>query len=145
MASISEMSYPNVSGEAAGTWNLVRRAGHLIAVSLLFLNVGQRTVAMPRTNLPAGWFAAGQVRSGSPNRPTNPDHLGAAAAALAHGDIELAEWSVRAELKLHPASFSAYNLLGLIFIRRGDVEQAEASFRKALDISPSYVPALMNS
>ena len=72
--------------------------------------------------------------------------------ALAHsnlarggGRIEEAETSVRRALKLQPRNFEAYSNLSSILRRRGDLDGAEAAFRKALSINPDYERAMILS
>ncbi len=51
------------------------------------------------------------------------------------GDYELAVSSLEQSLKNHPRSDWLYSLLGRAYFKMGDLELAEAQFRKALDIN----------
>ena len=51
---------------------------------------------------------------------------------------------MRRALKLQPRNFEAYSNLGSILRRRGDLDGAEAAFRKALSINPDYERAHSN-
>ena len=41
-------------------------------------------------------------------------------------------------------SAKAYGNLGVIFLIKGEIEEAEKHLKKSLDIDPSYIPALRN-
>jgi tetratricopeptide (TPR) repeat protein len=48
------------------------------------------------------------------------------------------------ELKRHPRDLKALNLAGLACTGKGDIHQADEYFRRALQINPTFVPALKN-
>ena len=50
----------------------------------------------------------------------------------------------QATIAVNPASWMAYNNLGIIQLRRGELEHAIAQFRKALEIDPAYGEARYN-
>ena len=92
-----------------------------------------------------GSSVRGQTRADLSTHRNGAGHLEDAAAALGKGDLESAEGAVRAELRAHPRSVAAYNTLGLILVRRGELSEAETSLRRSLQINPSYLPALISS
>ena len=50
----------------------------------------------------------------------------------------------RATIQVNPSSWMAYNNLGIIQLRRGDVTEAIAQFSKALELDPNYAEAHYN-
>jgi tetratricopeptide (TPR) repeat protein len=60
------------------------------------------------------------------------------------GQYAGAETLWRATLARNPGSWLAYNDLGNVLGRKGEVEEAIAQFRKALDLQPDYARAHLN-
>ena len=58
-------------------------------------------------------------------------------AALAKGDLPLAEAKFQRAIRLGPASAEAQALLGTVLERQGDSRGALSAYRKALDLNPS--------
>lgn len=54
-----------------------------------------------------------------------------------------AEKSLKKELKSN-ASASAYNRLGILYARNGNIDEAEKAFKKSCDINASFSPAINN-
>ena len=50
----------------------------------------------------------------------------------------------RATIEVNPGSWMAYNNLGIIQLRRGEIDQAITNFSKALEIDPNYAEAHYN-
>lgn len=67
-----------------------------------------------------------------------------AAEHLARGLVADAYWWAREALIQSPRYLSAYNTLGVVYLRSGHPDLAEASFRQVLDAEPGNVPALAN-
>lgn len=67
-----------------------------------------------------------------------------AAEALVAGQTDAAYWWVRAALKRNPAFVSAYNTLGLVHRRHGELVLARRTFEAALAISPDDAQLLSN-
>jgi Tfp pilus assembly protein PilF len=67
-----------------------------------------------------------------------------AAEALAKGRIDDAYWWARAAIMKAPAFASAYNTLGVIYLRHGDLQPAEQVLRIALDRQPGDPQVLSN-
>jgi hypothetical protein len=59
-----------------------------------------------------------------------------AAEAMVRGDLDDAYWRVRQAVKLDPQFLSAYNTLGVIYLRHGDAAHAEHILHYALGGSP---------
>jgi len=67
-----------------------------------------------------------------------------AAEALARGQLNDAYWWGRAAIGQDPAFLSAYNTLGVIYLRHGDWLQAERVLGHILEREPANAPALSN-
>jgi Tfp pilus assembly protein PilF len=67
-----------------------------------------------------------------------------AAEAMVRGQLDDAYWRVRQAVKLDPQFFSAYNTLGVIYLRHGDAERAERVLRYVLNGSPDNPRILSN-
>ena len=67
-----------------------------------------------------------------------------AAEALAQRRLDDAYWWSRAAIAQDPAMVSAYNTLGVVYQRHGDLAQAESALRYALAREPSSVHAMSN-
>ena len=67
-----------------------------------------------------------------------------AAEAMVHGDLDDAYWRVRQAVKLDPQFLSAYNTLGVIYLRHGDAAHAEQILHYALGGSPDNPRILAN-
>jgi Flp pilus assembly protein TadD len=67
-----------------------------------------------------------------------------AAEALVEGKIDDAYWWARAAIASNPRTALAYNTLGVIYERHGDLTMAERAYRAALMREPESVTALRN-
>ncbi|MBV8605104.1 MAG: tetratricopeptide repeat protein [Pelomonas sp.] len=67
-----------------------------------------------------------------------------AAEALDAGRLDQAYWWARAALLEDPRYTAAYNTLGVIYRRHGNLAVAEASLRRVTAVEPDSVPALSN-
>jgi Flp pilus assembly protein TadD len=67
-----------------------------------------------------------------------------AAESLARGQLDDAYWWARAAIGQDPSFFSAYNTLGVIYLRHGDWPQAERVLRAVLEREPGNAQALSN-
>ena len=66
------------------------------------------------------------------------------AEALARGQLDNAYWWAREAIRQDPAFQSAYNTLGVIYRRHGNLAEAENAFRLALEREPTNVQAMSN-
>ena len=67
-----------------------------------------------------------------------------AAEAMVRGQLDDAYWRVRQAVKLDPQFYSAYNTLGVIYLRHGDAARAEHVLRYVLNGSPDNPRILSN-
>lgn len=67
-----------------------------------------------------------------------------AAETLAQGQVDQAYWWARAAIGAAPDYQSAYNTLGVIYLKHGKPPQAERALRHALERMPGDVQALSN-
>lgn len=67
-----------------------------------------------------------------------------AAETLVGGDVDGAYWYARAALLADPSFASAYNTLGVIYRRHGDLAEAERTLRWALAREPANARVLSN-
>jgi len=67
-----------------------------------------------------------------------------AAESLVRGQVNDAYWWARAAIGQDPGFLSAYNTLGVIYLRHGDWPQAEQVLRYVLEREPGNVHALSN-
>jgi Tfp pilus assembly protein PilF len=67
-----------------------------------------------------------------------------AAESLVQGELDEAYWWAREAVMRNPAFLSAYNTLGVVYMRRGHLSQAERAFRYILDREPRNLSALSN-
>jgi Tfp pilus assembly protein PilF len=67
-----------------------------------------------------------------------------AAESLQAGQIDAAYWWARAALKADPKMLAAYNTLGVIYRRHGDLTLAEAPLRHVLAQEPANTQAMSN-
>ena len=67
-----------------------------------------------------------------------------AAEALARGEIDSAYWWAREAMRQGPAFLSAYNTLGVVYLRHGDSAQADRVFARVLEREPGNAQALSN-
>ncbi|HEV7914354.1 MAG TPA: tetratricopeptide repeat protein [Albitalea sp.] len=67
-----------------------------------------------------------------------------AAEALVDGRLNDAYGWARAAVSHQPGFFSAYNTLGVVYLRHGDLPQAEQVFRRVLDQEPVNTRAMYN-
>ena len=73
-----------------------------------------------------------------------PGYAALASSYLTKGKLEVAEFIVLRGLDRGKEDPSLYNLLGVITEKFGDLEKSESWYAKALSISPTFVPALVN-
>ena len=67
-----------------------------------------------------------------------------AAEALVQGRIDDAYWWARAAVQAEPRRAIAYNTLGVIYQRHGDLAMAERAYRAALEREPENVAVMQN-
>ena len=67
-----------------------------------------------------------------------------AAEAMVRGQLDDAYWRARQAIKLDPEFRSAYNTLGVIYLRHGDPARAEQVLRRLLDSEPDNPRVLAN-
>jgi len=67
-----------------------------------------------------------------------------AAESLVQGHVDDAYWWARAAVATHPPGAVAYNTLGVIYERHGDLAMAERAFRTALDREPESIVVMHN-
>lgn len=67
-----------------------------------------------------------------------------AAESLVQGEVDAAYWWAREAVTRNPAYLTAYNTLGVVYMRRGHPSQAERAFRYVLDREPRNLSALSN-
>lgn len=67
-----------------------------------------------------------------------------AVESLVQGRVDEAYWWVREALRADPAHGPAYNTLGVVYLRHGDLALAERSFARLLQREPDNVQALAN-
>jgi Tfp pilus assembly protein PilF len=67
-----------------------------------------------------------------------------AAEAMVQGKLDDAYWRARQAIKLDPQFRSAYNTLGVIYLRHGDAAHAEQVLRFVLDGAPDNTRVLAN-
>jgi Tfp pilus assembly protein PilF len=67
-----------------------------------------------------------------------------AAEAMVRDQLDDAYWRVREAIRRDPQFLSAYNTLGVIYLRRGDATHAERALKFALDAAPDNPRLLAN-
>ncbi|MBI3367426.1 MAG: hypothetical protein HY021_02910 [Burkholderiales bacterium] len=67
-----------------------------------------------------------------------------AAEALARSQLDNAYAWVRAAIHQHPGFANAYNTLGVVYMRHGDLALATNAFREVLAQVPQHLPAMTN-
>ncbi len=67
-----------------------------------------------------------------------------AAEALVDSNPNDAYWWVRESLRQDPAFVAAYNTLGVVYLRRGLLPQAEAALRRAYEAEPANTRVIAN-
>jgi len=67
-----------------------------------------------------------------------------AAELLVRGGVDDAYWWARTAIGQDPAFLSAYNTLGVVYLRHGDWPQAERAFGHILEREPKNTQALSN-
>jgi Flp pilus assembly protein TadD len=67
-----------------------------------------------------------------------------AAEAMVRGQLDDAYWRVREAIRLDPQFLSAYNTLGVVYLRRGDAARADRALRFALAVAPDNPQLLAN-
>ncbi|MBT9502536.1 MAG: tetratricopeptide repeat protein [Burkholderiaceae bacterium] len=87
---------------------------------------GQRTRAISEENIVAMYMS---------NR---------AAESLAAGQVDEAYWWIREAILRDPKYLSAYNTLGVVYRRHGDLQRAEQVFRQVLEREPGNTQVMAN-
>jgi len=64
--------------------------------------------------------------------------------ALVRGQVDDAYWRLRQAIALDPTYLSAYNTLGVVYLRRGDAAHAERVLHYALKVAPDNPRLLAN-
>lgn len=67
-----------------------------------------------------------------------------AAEALVDGRVDDAYWWAREAIRRDAAFLAAYNTLGVVYLRRSALLQAERAFRHVLEREPANAPAMSN-
>lgn len=67
-----------------------------------------------------------------------------AAEVLLKGDVDQAYWLVRESLRTDPSFTSAYNTLGVVYRRHGNLAESERALRVALQREPGNAQVLSN-
>ena len=67
-----------------------------------------------------------------------------AAEAMVHDQLDDAYWRVREAIRRDPQFLSAYNTLGVVYLRRGDLARAERVLSFALQAAPDSPQLLTN-
>ena len=67
-----------------------------------------------------------------------------AAEALVRGRLDDAYWWARGAIGHSPSFFGAYNTLGVVYLRRGELATAERVFKRVLEDEPQNTRALAN-
>lgn len=67
-----------------------------------------------------------------------------AAEALANGQVDDAYWWTREAIRQDPGFAAAYNTLGVVYLHRGLMAEAERSFAQVLETDPRNTTALSN-
>ena len=101
----------------------------------------------------AAGAAGAPVTSGSPRPPAavstgRPENLAAfnrGSHALASGDWEEAERSLRQVVEDDPKLVEAWNNLGIALLRQKKIDGARAAFDRAISLDPAYPLALQNA
>ncbi len=73
---------------------------------------------------------------------TNADGIAPIASALQAGQFDKALEYLRPELEQNPKNAQLWTLQGIALSGKGDKKDALSAFRRALEISPDYLPAL---
>jgi Flp pilus assembly protein TadD len=67
-----------------------------------------------------------------------------AAEAMLAGQLDAAYWRARDAIRIDPSYASAYNTLGVVYLRRHDAARADAALRAALARAPGDARAMAN-
>ncbi|MBT9458422.1 MAG: tetratricopeptide repeat protein [Burkholderiaceae bacterium] len=67
-----------------------------------------------------------------------------AAESLAAGQVDEAYWWIREAILRDPKYLSAYNTLGVVYRRHGDLQRAEQVFRQVLEREPGNTQVMAN-
>ena len=67
-----------------------------------------------------------------------------AAEALTRGEVDAAYWWAREAMRQSPDFLSAYNTLGVVYLRHGEPAQADRVFARVLEREPANAEALSN-
>lgn len=133
------------------TWsrsaNFYLRSGHVnITLGRRFMDAGKLT---DTTAVTIDFLPAEDLR-GLRTQPISEATVVAmymnnrSAEALVHDRLDDAYWWAREAIRQGPLYMSAYNTLGVIWLRRGDARQAERVFSTVLAREPSNTRAMFN-
>jgi tetratricopeptide (TPR) repeat protein len=67
-----------------------------------------------------------------------------AAELLAQGDVDEAYWWARAALEQDPKFLGAYNTLGVVYRRHGNLKEAEHALNLVLELEPGNIEVMSN-
>lgn len=142
--------YQEVIGEEQ--WS--RQAGLYVASGHVNLTLGRRLLGEPEGYdaarqltidfLPAADIQGQRVRALGERTVLAMYMNNRAVEAMAQQALDEAYAWARAAILQDPALFSAYNTLGVIYLRHGDAVAAEQALRHLLALAPRQLPALAN-
>jgi Tfp pilus assembly protein PilF len=123
-------------------------SGH-INVLLVGKSTGRRTLYDAGEHLTVDFLPGDEVR-GLRTWPIHEQTVVAmylnnrAAESLAQGQVNEAYWWARAAIGADPSFLAAYNTLGVVYLRHGDMAQSERVLRAVLQREPGNAQALSN-
>ena len=135
----------------------VGRTGNIqFSIGHVNLNLGERQayVALGRTvrdtNMMTIDFLPPREAQGLSTRPVTEEAIIAmfmnnrAAEMLVQNDLDSAYWWTRAAIRAEPRFLSAYNTLGVVYQRHGNLELAEKAFLYILEREPANTRVMAN-
>lgn len=81
------------------------------------------------------------LRCGAQSAPQDQDYLFSVLPLIDRGDLSAAERQLLQGAKQFPGSGILYNALGIVYRKEGKIDRAAGSFRKALELLPSFTAA----
>ena len=132
---------------------VARSAGIEFFIGHVNLTLGDRITEMGggrRNDLMTVDFLPPELAGGWSSRPISEQTIVAmymnnrAAETLAAGQVDEAYWWARAAIVENPHFTSAYNTLGVVYRRHGNLPQAERALRLALEREPTNTRAMSN-
>ncbi len=132
---------------------VARSAGIEFFIGHVNLTLGDRVTEMGggrRNDLMTVDFLPPELAGGWSSRPISEQTIVAmfmnnrAAETLAAGQVDEAYWWARAAIIEDPHFTSAYNTLGVVYRRHGNLPQAERALRLALEREPTNTRAMSN-